>query len=108
MRLGTKSTIELIYISEHHHCFIVQVTGLCGDFDRDSRNDFRLMNGDIVQDVKRFVREYTVSDRCEEEESETPYLSACVQSQEFSNMARDLCEKLRTGRLPSQLGAVHE
>ena len=34
--------------------YVGQVCGLCGDFDGDPANDFRLPNGSFASDVNRF------------------------------------------------------
>nr|XP_026692192.1 zonadhesin-like isoform X3 [Ciona intestinalis] len=68
--------------------YIGQVYGLCGDFDLDDKNDFKLPDGSITRKVNEFGRSHQVGN-CTEPEAPPPFV--CPAQDELRYSANNVC-----------------
>ncbi|PAA50248.1 hypothetical protein BOX15_Mlig026350g2, partial [Macrostomum lignano] len=72
-----------------------KVTGLCGNFNNDMKDDTISPTGIDVKDIRQFAKSWKTNPTCDAK-TRFVYNGACATSKEFDSYATSVCNKLYT------------
>jgi hypothetical protein len=76
---------------------MLQITGLCGNYNGDLDDDSRTPAGVINKNVTQFVDQWKTNSKCDSP-TVTSYHGACARSHSYEEYAKGVCAALKKGR----------